>query len=252
MITVSDCQLVVTSRIWGYGATNKQEIESYWQKQKKQNALLFNGTVHVAEALELRDNVFNASLARTDFKTFLHWRSKGFPAPERPSTGPLPDDLGFRQPETKPRDCFGSALIRSACGAVLLGRQREGHINGGLAYLPGGFIDDRDVSSDGRVNISRSIAREVAEETGLEVDANKRKSGYMITFCAHQVSIAVEYRWDLPAEDLRALMLAAIAQQKDPELDDIKIVRHAAQMTQISVPPYVRLLLAHVLDGASV
>lgn len=226
---VRKCELQLTRRVWAFAEDHAAEIADHWRRRQSESPGLFDGRVLMMLEPMIGDEVFRAELLATDFKAYLYWRESGFP------------DAGIF-------DGFGSALIRSVEGHVLLGRQRGGNINSGLAYLPGGFIDKRDVRDDGRVDIAASIARELAEETGLDADEFKRMPGYFITRFRSQISIAQEYRSALTSQALRAKMLAAIARQEDPELEDIVTVTGETDLNALHVGEYVQLLLPEVLS----
>lgn len=193
----------------------------------------FNGRVLMMAAAsmqldpELGGGHFAGTLFEVEFKQFLYWR-----------------ETGYRDPTV--RDAFGSALIRSAEGHVLLGRQRAGNVNAGFAYPPGGFIDRRDVAPGGEVDIAASIAREVAEETGLDPGDLVPAGGFWLTRGGAQVSMAKEFRSPLSSDALRARMLAGIASDPEAELAGIHIVRGIADIDG-TICEFARELLAAVL-----
>lgn len=230
VLRISECRLRLGDGLWKFSAERAGEIAAHWQRRQAESPALFDGRVLMMRPPTISEHVLSAELVGVDFKSYLYWRDNGFP-------------------EADLFDGFGSALIRSAEGHVLLGRQRGGNINAGLAYLPGGFIDGRDVRSDGAVDIAASIAREVAEETGLGADSFTRVPGYIITVCGAQVSIAVEYRSALPAEELRKLILSGIGTQDEPELDDVVIVTGTAAAETENLAEYVRVLLPAVFSA---
>lgn len=226
---VKSCCLQLKKEAWAFAEERAGEIAEHWRRRQSDNPDLFDGRVLMMLTPVITDDVLRAELLATDFKAYLFWRESGFP------------DAGIF-------DGFGSALVRSVEGHALLGRQRGGNINSGLAYLPGGFIDERDVRSDGKVDIAASIARELTEETGLDADEFSRMPGYFITQYRSQISIAQEYRSGLTSEALRAKILAAIAKQDDPELDDIVTVTRGAELKALNVGPYVQVLLPEVFS----
>ena len=114
----------VGSAFWPFAEANKSAIEAHWAKVIQINPRYFNGVVHLVEDMHFDNGVLDASLLKTDFKSYLFWRDQGFP-------------------EAGVLDGFGSALIRSSDGHMMLGRQRAGNVNAGLAYPPAGFIDER-------------------------------------------------------------------------------------------------------------
>lgn len=230
VVGVDRCDLRLTGERWAFADRHGSEIDAHWAQRKADNPAFFNGALHLMTRHVMEEGVFRAEFVRTDFKSFLYWRETG--APDRSVA-----------------DAFGSALLRSAEGHVLLGRQRPGNINGGLAYLPGGFIDARDVVEDGAIDIEASIVRELAEETGLEPAALERTPGFILTFLGPLVSIAAEFRSPLPVEELCAAISAHIAAEADPELAEMVVVRSARDLDGLDVAAYASVLLPALFEG---
>src|SRR5262245_33833895 len=209
VLRFQSCRLVVASREWDYAREHAAGIDAHWLRRQAESPSMFNGAIHLMYESAIEGGTLQARLLRSDFKSYLYWRERGFP-------------------EARVRDAFGSALLRSTEGHVILGRQRDGNVNAGLAYLPGGFIDPRDVTRDGTVDIDGSILRELAEETGLMPGQLQMQPGYIVTFCGPLVSIARELVSPLDAEALRAKTLAHLARDTQSELVDAVIVRSTA------------------------
>ncbi len=236
MIAQADCVVRVASLSlrastggWLYSDHHREAIDAHWKLATAANPSFFNGVIHVVDRLDVGDNHIEAQLIATGFKSFLYWRDEGFPA------------------EGGVRDGFGSALLRSADGHILLGRQRPGNINAGLAYLPGGFIDSRDAGRDGTVDIAASVERELKEETGLGLDDLTAEPGFIVTMTGAQVSFAVAYNSPLTAEALGAKVHAHIAAESDPELAEMVIVRGFDDLQGLAMPHYARVLLSSPL-----
>lgn len=225
VVHVASLALTVSTGHWVYAENHSEAIEAHWKLAVAANPSFFNGVVHVIESIGVGDAHVEARFIATDFKCFLYWRDEGFPA------------------EGGVRDGFGSALIRSAEGHILLGRQRPGNINAGLAYLPGGFIDSRDAGAGGVVDIAASIERELREETGLGMDDLKAEPGFIVTMTGAQVSFAVTYNSELGAEELAAKVHAHIAADAEPELAEMVIVRGVENLRGLAMPHYARVLL---------
>lgn len=230
---IARCRLTISPEAWAWAGARGSEIDAHWARRSVENPAMFNGVIHVMHDWRIVDDgaesTFHGRLHRTDFKSYLYWREQGFP-------------------EAGVKDAFGSALLRSADGHVLLGRQRAGNVNAGRAYLPGGFIDPRDARGD-VVDIEASIAREVAEETGLGGPLIEPVPGLIVTFCGPLVSIAKEYRIAASAEEARAHIRAHIASDPAAELADAVIVRSRADLADATVHDYARQLLGWLLDG---
>ena len=217
---------------WAYAQRHSGEIESHWQEAKAVTPTFFNGIIYLLEHIEMGEGHFSGRLIKTDFKSYLFWRDRGF------------------SPDAGVVDGFGSALIRSAEGHIILGRQRPGNVNSGLAYLPGGFIDGRDVDEHGFVDVAQSVAREVKEETGLGVAELDPQPGFLVTRTGAHVSFAVEYRSHLTSDDLAARISVHIASDPDPELSAVVVIRNAEDCAGVAMPPYAEVLLAHLLPPA--
>jgi 8-oxo-dGTP pyrophosphatase MutT (NUDIX family) len=231
VVRIARCDLRVTAGSWAFAQAQRDVIDAHWERRRADNPAFFNGDLYLMVRHALDGGVFSAQFIKTDFKSFLYWRETG--APDRSVA-----------------DGFGSALIRSAEGHVILGQQRPGNVNGGLTYLPSGFIDGRDVAADGTIDIDASIARELAEETGLVAAALERAPGFVLTFMGSMVSIAAEYRSHLEAEQIRTAIRRHIAADPDPELADAVVVRSAHDLAGLGMPAYAGVLLAALFQGA--
>ena len=203
----------------------------HWNLAKAANPTFFNGVIHLVEDIETEKGEVRARLLRTDFQSYLYWRDQGFPKAAAVLDG------------------FGSALIRSTEGHVLLGRQRLGNINAGLAYPPGGFIDARDVGAGQTLDIAASVAREVLEETGLGAGELEAGPGYLVTRAGAHVSFAVSYRSKHSSDALKDRIAQHIAADPQSELTDIVIVRQRSDMDGLAMPHFARVLLKYVFGA---
>lgn len=227
---INACSLFASASHWPFARDAAEAIEAVWQDAKQRNANYFNGTVYLVDRLSIADGVLDATLLRSDFKSYLYWRQNGFP-------------------QSGVRDGFGSALIRAADGAYLLGRQRAGNVNSGLTYLPGGFIDGRDVAADGSIDIAASIVRELEEETGLAPPDVTALPGFLVTETGAHVSIAKTFQSPRDAQALKSRIERHLAGDANSELDGIVIVAQARDLDGLPMPDYARVLLQHLLSG---
>ena len=221
---VATCRLTVDASAWPYAAQHAPQIDTHWHRRRAENPAMFNGVIHLLHTEASATGAIAGTFLRTDFKSYLHWREQGFP-------------------EAGVRDGFGSALIRSAEGHVLLGRQRQGNINAGLAYLPGGFIDQRDVLTDGSIDLDASIVRELTEETGLTATDVSIAPGYIVTRRGALLAISREIVSPLSSQELRARILSHIGDDPQSELVDAVIMRSTADFDGTAMHPYARQLL---------
>lgn len=227
---VDACTLKVTSHDWPFARTHAAQIDAHWQQRIGASPGLFNGRIYMMSGYEVQDGVLDGQLLQVEFKAFLYWKEHD-----------RPDSTVF--------DVFGSALIRADDGTILLGRQKAGNLNAGLVYLPGGFIDPRDVDDEGYVDIAQNILREVEEETGLRARNLAVRDGFLITTIGQQVSIAMELIGDGDAATLQRRIATSLACEAEPELDDIVAVRSWEEAEALAAPVYAQVLLAHVFGA---
>ena len=220
--------LRVETYAWAFETENSDAIDRNWRAALAANPSFFNGDVYLTSRASIENGVVAARLFKTDFKTVLYWRELGYP-------------------ETGVIDGFGSALIHSADGAYIFCRQRPGQINSGMTYLPGGFIDGNDVLADGRIDISRSILRELEEETGLGPADGAPAPGFILTRAEYQLSYALTFNARATAADLIRQIKTRLDADPKSELQDVIEVRSLGDLAGAAMPPYARMLAARML-----
>ena len=228
VVHVQTYALRVKPEPWAFAATQADAIRAHWQARLQQNPGFFNGPIHILHTWDLAGGHFTGDLLRTDFASFLYWREHAYP-------------------DKSVRDCFGSALLRSSDGRIILGRQSPGHINSGLTYFPGGFIDHRDIGPDGAADIQASVARETEEELGFPAGTFVAKPGAYLTFEGQLLSIAIDHVSHLDAAALLATADRFIASESDPELEAVVAVARRADFKDTAMPPFTRALLETLL-----
>ncbi len=175
---------------WAFAERERNRIESHWACRSAQNPKFFNGRVHIMLSGSLSGDHLSGTIAETDFASSLFWR-----------------ETGFKDPGVA--DCFGAAIFSCADNSLVFGRQSPGNINSGLVYPPGGFLDPRDIGENGMADLDRSIAREVAEETGCGWAEFPREPGYLAVRDGPYLCVGIVYRIPLPGRDFSARIRAA-------------------------------------------
>jgi 8-oxo-dGTP pyrophosphatase MutT (NUDIX family) len=227
---IARCAFAVADWPWPFALQNADAITADWERRQAQIPRMFDGTIYLLRDHALVGEELTGTFFKTDFKTLLYWRHHR-----------------LAQTETV-RECFGSSVIRSAEGHVLLGRQGPGQLNSGRIYPPSGLIDGEDVRA-GCIDIEANILRELGEETGLAPQSLRRVPGYVVTFVGVQIAVGAEWRSALSAEELRAHMLDLIGRQSEPELDDIVIARTGADIDEHTMPAHACALLRSLLPA---
>jgi ADP-ribose pyrophosphatase YjhB (NUDIX family) len=222
---VSHATLRVGLEPWAFALTHRDEIDHYWTLCVQRNPHFFNGVVFVMAQWSIVAGVFEATFYRADFKSFLYWREHGYPPAHA-------------------LDAFGSAMVLTRDGHILLGQQAGGHINAGQSYLPGGFIDQRDCNEAGVIDIVDSVTRELAEETGLGPADVALRPGFLVVATGSQVALCVAYDANSSATALQAKIAGFLSADPHPELAGVVCVGPATDLSPLDVPHYTRLALA--------
>ncbi|MFT3730467.1 MAG: NUDIX hydrolase [Hyphomicrobium sp.] len=225
---ISRCVLTIVGDGWPFADQFAADIEAHWQNAKASNPGYFNGVVYLTKDIRSEESEIHGSLIKTDFKSYLYWRSRGFP-------------------EAGVIDGFGSALIRSSDGEFMLILQRPGNVNHGFAYLPSGFIDQYDVLPDGTVDIGRSVEREVQEEIGEVGNSLVREDGFVTTRAGVHLCFAVPFYVPMTSEEFVARVAQHNATSDDPEIEAVVPVGRLEDLEGLKVLPHARALLEALL-----
>jgi 8-oxo-dGTP pyrophosphatase MutT (NUDIX family) len=210
---------------WPFALHHAARIDQHWQQQVALNPKLFNGRVLLAIRSGFRpDGTFFGDHVAVDFKAFLAWRDWGFQA-----------DQG--------RNIFGSALIRPSDGGLIMGRMAQHTSNPGLIYPPSGTLDLGDVAADGSIDIEASMARELMEETGLRAADLAPKSCHIIIEDIARICVARVFETSRNGAEIMAEIRANLAQEPEPELEDVVHVRRDMPLPDSVFLPYVKAMV---------
>lgn len=222
-------QLDLEPRPWTYAEARGTEIEAHWRLAKASNPAFFNGPVHMLTSFRRSATAFRGELLRTDFKSFLHWRSLG-------------------HPDRSVRSVGAGAVLWSADGAALLGTASCGMANAGRTYFFSGVLDACDVDRRTGTDVTAGALRELVEETGLGLAEIEPASPWIWSIeDGVWVNFVVERRASLAADALRARILDYNRAMAAPELSDVVIIRSAADLERPDIFDSSRAIVAHLL-----
>lgn len=197
----------------------REAIARQWARAVAEKPKMFDGRVLLGESAEVRDGVLEVVFREVGF-SFMIWRRER-PAAERPLI-----------------NVFGSAALVSADGAVLLGRMSDHTANAGRVYFPAGTPDLDDLAGE-TVDVEGSIARELAEETGLGPDEAVAGARRFVVFHGPLVAYVQAYSSPLDAEALKARVEAHLAADAEPELSAVILKRRGDPLGP-EIPAYVQ------------
>lgn len=236
MTGVVDGEIVALDRVeakveaydWAFARERADEIAAHWAAISAGKPSMFNGRIMLQHRAAIEGGVFHAGYFEADYAAFLAWRDFGLPPPAI-------------------RNGFAMAALRAADGAFLLGRMGDHTANPGKVYFAAGTPDREDARPDGTLDLAGSVTRELCEETGLTLDEISVEGRWTAVIVPGRVAFMRPVGIDLPADEAREMMLARIAQQDEPELSDIVIVRNLADCAAYDMPPFMTSYLGHIL-----
>lgn len=220
-----ECRLVDFD--WRFAQDRDGAVARYWRRRAEANPSLYDGVVLLANRVEKRGDALEVDFFKARFSHFLAWRNFGFP------------DQGIF-------NCFAMPALRSSDGAFLVGEMGPEHSLAGQLFFPGGMPDLDDVKQ-GRVDLAGSLARELAEETGLSVDASQIDAEWRIVHDSQRVACVKIINWPAPAREIVEAVAEHIARDPKPELARAHMFRRRADLPDSRMPTFVRFFLQQTL-----
>jgi hypothetical protein len=219
---VTGLDLSVKPWLWPFAQARRGEIDAHFTAEQHTRPNLWNGRVLLGRNPVFADGHLSADYFETDFASFLAWRDWGFP-----------DSSVFNG--------FGMGALLSNDGAFALGEMGHHTSNAGRIYFPSGTPDLDDVKGE-VLDIEGSVAREVEEETGLKPADYRAEPHWDCVFTGVAIAAMRVLHVDMSGEALRARIEANLAQESQPELAGIHLVRGPGDLTP-SMPRFVTAYL---------
>lgn len=207
---LSRCRLRLTGGHWDFERRRAAEIGRHWQAARARKPAMWDGRVLMMARHRLAGGALEGDLVDVAYSSYHAWKSWDF----------ADDDVV---------NCFGSAVLATADGALVYGVMAPGTSNGGLIYPVAGMLDHGDVADDGTIDIYAATARELEEETGIGI-ASCRRAGQFAVRERGLLSVAQVLRVDWDADALAGRIRDFLAADADPELQDVVVLRRPADL----------------------
>jgi 8-oxo-dGTP pyrophosphatase MutT (NUDIX family) len=230
VVRIKHLELTFAPRPWPFADARRDEIARHFNELKGAKPALWNGRVLLLHDYAIEGDVFRGAYFQTDYASFVAWRDWGYP-------------------DASVRHCFSLGALRARDGGFLLGVMNSHTLNAGKIYFPTGVPDPRDIVG-GVVDLTGSVAREMAEETGLAINAHGVEEGwYSVLTNPHIAHFKVLHAAE-SAVALRARIRAHLAQEPQPEFADVRIVRGPTDLDPM-MPITVRTFLTYMWSQVS-
>jgi len=211
---------------WPFADERRADIDAHFAIKQREKPKIWNGRILLARNPVFTGDRFSATYSEVDFASFLAWRDWGFP------------DKGVF-------NGFGMGALRCSDGAFVLGEMGQHTANAGRIYFPSGTADLNDIS-DGAVDMSGSVGREVEEETGL-TSADYRAGAHWDCVVSDAVVAMIRIlEVDSSGAALQARIEANLARQSQPEFSAIHLVRASSDLTS-AMPRFVTAFIEQQL-----
>lgn len=185
---------------------NHRAAASNWQAEIAAKPALFDGRMIFQHRLRLEEGVLEGEGYVVPYSTYLWWRRQ-------------PDGAGGRH-------VFAFPVIASADGALIAVRMAEHTANAGQVYCAAGSLDPDDVV-DGYCDIAGNMAREVREETGLDLGQAVTDGRYFASYRGRRLTILRLYRYPLTSDVLLDRIAEHMAIDEEKEIAGAVAIRSA-------------------------
>jgi len=234
IIPIEDVDIRFVPEPWAVPQALRDRVPDTWVRLLAENPTIWDGRILGVSGVgggppRVEDGVLRGEAREDSFSAFLTWRELGFP------------EIGVR-------NVFGSAIVISSDGGVLLGKMGEWTANAGQIYPAAGSLEPSDVV-DGHVRVFDSLARELTEETGLTV-GEARVGRTVAIFEGPRISVARGLHFAETMGVLQARVRANLEAQQERELADVVAVRTRSELEAAGkFPPYVAELMDAFAGG---
>jgi 8-oxo-dGTP pyrophosphatase MutT (NUDIX family) len=211
IVPIERVEITVGPWEWEFAVKRRAEIDAHFAARKERQPALWNGRVLLLRDYGIENGLLRGLSFETDFASFVAWRDWNFP-----------DRDVF--------NVFGMAAMRGADGGYLLGEMADHTASAGFLYFPCGTPDPKDVT-DGMLDLGGSAARELFEETGIDIATLSPLPGWSLVRERNFIALIKSFASPEKAQDLRARVLRYLASGAHPELSDIRIVRDRGDLT---------------------
>lgn len=206
ILPIAEADIVVDPAPHPYELAHREAIVANWDLEKAEKPALFNGKVMLFSSIRWADERLDARCHTTNYATFMHWRRM--------------------RPDTSAEHLFAHAMPVSSDGALIAIRMAGHTVNAGRVYFAAGSLEPEDIKGD-RIDLAANMAREVREETGLDLGAARAEAGYHGWSSDSGTVLVRRYFLDRSADELVEDIRRHVATDPDPEIDEAIVIRNA-------------------------
>jgi len=216
---------------WPFEVDRAEDIDAHWAKLVSRNPHCYNGRVLLMQRVGIAETAegccLEGSCLATDYKAFQAWRD-------------------FGSPETRIRNVFAMAALRSSDGAFLLGEMGHSTSTPGRVYFPAGTPEPSDLVGLA-VDFEGNVLRELAEETGMTSRDINIEPGWTVVFQGPRIACMKIVRSPLSAAELVTRVAGFIATEQQSELARLWPIFDTQDLDEARMPDFTLTYLRHAL-----
>ena len=219
---IRDVEIRVSDATHPFFLAERDAIARNWREESAANPALYDGEMLLQSAVDISDAGVFATAHLVSFSTFLLWRKL------------RPRALGLH--------LFGLPLLVSSDGAVVAIRMGRHTANPGKVYCAAGSLDAHDIK-DGFCDIEANMAREVGEETGLDLSSALAEPMLHALHVDSVVTVLRVYRFAQTADEMLDAIADHMKTETEPEIDGAVAIRDsdpARHAYAAFMPPVLR------------
>jgi 8-oxo-dGTP pyrophosphatase MutT (NUDIX family) len=222
VVTIDEIDLPFVAQAWPFADQRRAEIDAHFERRRQAASGIWNGRVLLLSDYQVRGRRLQGTCFETDFASFLAWRD-------------------WDCPDRTVANCFAMGALQAEDGAFLLGVMGAHTASAGRIYFPAGTPEFEDIR-DGALDLASNVVREVTEETGLTCADYIAQGDWRVVLMGPRIAFFKRLSVATPASDLRERILDFLAQEKEPEFSDIRIVRGPLDLDPM-IPTFVTAFL---------
>lgn len=192
-----------------FETANRGAIAENWRRETEARPKLFDGRLALFAGHEFRDGVLSAVCHIVRYSTFLYWRRI--------------------EPVKGAEHMFAHAVPVTRDNRLVAIRMGAHTANPGQVYFAAGSFEPADIRG-GRIDIEANMAREVGEETGLDLGESRAEPRYSAWRFGGQTVLFRRYFFDLDAPAAERLIVRHIENDPDPEIDGVVLIKDSCAL----------------------
>ncbi len=223
IVALDRTEIVFEPWSWRFAAERRGEIDRHFAEIQRERCGVWNGRIVMLNRCAVSGGTLHGGWFETDYASFCAWRDWEFP-------------------DATVRNVFAVAALQSADGVFVVGEMAPTTVNGGKVYFPCGTPEPGDVDARGVLDLEANLARELTEETGIEIGEVRAEPGWTMVRDRGYIALLKRVTAVQNAEELRARITRHLTSERQPEFTDIRFVRSPADFVA-AMPPFVTAYL---------